>query len=128
MARSTPAQKPRGEQSRMWRGGLAVIGRQILGTIRVRRSPEALPPIDGRARLDGLDRHPPTSRHLLLDVGAEEKLVGFAGGHWLAIEEALHELAAELLELDRVAFRFSAFSDDIHAEIMGKRDDRSEDD
>ena len=41
-------------------------------------------------------------RHFLFrDVGAEEELVRFAGGHRLAIEEALHIFAAEFLQFER---------------------------
>ena len=40
---------------------------------------------------------------------------------------ALRKFAAEPIELDGVRFRFHAFSDDLHAEIMGERHDRAQD-
>src|SRR4051794_3608984 len=72
---------------------------------------------------------PAKLRHLLLrDVGPEKELVRVACGHRLAVEEALHVFAAELLELESVGFRLGTLRDDIHAEIMGERDDRAQDD
>ena len=41
---------------------------------------------------------------------------------------ALRIFAAELIEFDRVGFRFHAFGDDLHPEIMGERHDRAQDD
>jgi hypothetical protein len=37
------------------------------------------------------------------------------------------KVAAELIEFDRVGFRFRALGDDLHSEIMGERHDRAQD-
>src|SRR5262249_54698195 len=49
------------------------------------------------------------------------------GVHRLAASKALPVFAAELVELDRIRIRLRAFCDDVHAEVVGERDDRLQD-
>src|SRR5260370_32550728 len=49
------------------------------------------------------------------------------GVHRLAEGKALRVFAAELIELDRVRIGLRAFGDDVHAEVVGERDDRFQD-
>src|SRR5262245_21637289 len=57
----------------------------------------------------------------------DQQITGTFGVHGLAKSEALRVFAPELVELDRIGVRFSAFGYDFHAEIMRERDDRAQD-
>src|SRR5437773_1908900 len=49
------------------------------------------------------------------------------GVHRLAEGKALRVFAAQLIELDRIRIGLGALGDDVHAEVVGERDDRFQD-
>ena len=59
--------------------------------------------------------------------GADE-LARFERADRMAESKALRIFAAELIEFNGVRYRFHAFGDDLHPEIMGKCHDRARDD